>query len=97
MHRHTHRQTKRPTDGIGDKSVRIPVYTLYLLTKATRLKTALDRGSRSDWPRYRATTLTRAGLRRCRLPWPRHVARLAWRDNKNVGYTITAVDNSAGQ
>jgi len=40
-------------------------------------KTVLDRGSRSDRPRYRVTTPTRAGLRRCRWPRPRHAARLA--------------------
>jgi len=45
----------------------------------------------------RVTTLTRAGLRRCRWPRPRHAARLAalarrwWRDNKNV-LLITAVN-----
>ena len=59
----------------------------------TNWKTVLDRGarwSRSDRPRYRATTPTRAGLHRCCCPRPDHATRLAtlpcsWRrDNKNV-------------
>jgi len=53
-------------------------------------KTVLDRGSRSDRPRYRVTAPTRAGLYRCRWRRPRHAARLAalarswWRHNNNV-------------
>jgi len=38
-------------------------------------KTAVDRGRRSDRPRYRTTPITRVELRRC--PLPRHVALLA--------------------
>ena len=46
------------------------------VTIVTRKKTVLDRGSRSDRPRYHVTTPTRAGLRRCRRPRPLHAARL---------------------
>jgi len=57
--------------------------------RSTR-KTVLDRGSRSDRPRYRVTTPTLAGLCRCRWPRPRHAARLTalarswWGDNRNL-------------
>jgi len=58
-------------------------------TQLERLPSIEDRGQ-TDRPRQCVTTPTRAGLRRCLWPRPRHAARLDalarswWRDSKKV-------------
>jgi len=69
-------------------------YGLEKCTAATVTDSGEMRGMHPHPPAYRVSTPTRAVLRRCRWPRPRHAARLialARSDDVTIKRTITAV------